>query len=136
MAHSKFPVEILTPDGAVFSDEVEMVSTQTVVGSIGVLAHHTPVLAQLVPAELRLHRSETDIVRYAQAEGYMQVADNRVLLLVEEAIEPKDLDAAQLQTRLDDARAAAARAADGSEEQARALRDARRAEAFLQVASS
>ena len=40
MAHSKFPVEVLTPEGEVFSDEVEMVSTVTVVGSVGILANH------------------------------------------------------------------------------------------------
>jgi len=135
MAHSRFPVEILTPEGEVFNDEVEMISTRTTVGSVGILAHHAPVLAQLAPTELRLYRSETDIVRFAQAEGYLQFADNHALVLVEEAIAPDALDAGELQHRLDDARAAAERADDGSEEQARALRDARRAEAFLGVLS-
>ena len=45
MARTKFRVEVLTPEGEVFNDEVEMVSTRTTVGSIGVLANHTPVLA-------------------------------------------------------------------------------------------
>ncbi len=133
MAHSRFPVEILTPEGEVFNDAVEMISTRTTVGSVGILAHHAPILAQLAPTELRLYRSDTDIVRYAQAEGYLQFADNRALLLVEEAISPESLDAGELQHRLDDARAAAERADEGSEEQARALRDALRAEAFLGV---
>ena len=87
MAHTKFPVEVLTPEGEVFNDEVEMVSTRTTVGSIGVLANHAPLLAMLEPTELRLYRSETEIVRFAQSEGYMQVADNHALLLVEEAHE-------------------------------------------------
>ena len=94
MAHTKFPVELLTPEGEVFNDEVEMVSTRTTVGLIGVLAHHEPVLAMLEPTELRLYKTECEIVRFAQAEGYLQVADNRVLLLVEEAIRPEALDAA------------------------------------------
>ena len=51
MAHEKFRVEVLTPEGEVFNDEVEMVSTRTAVGSIGVLAHHEPVLAMLDPTE-------------------------------------------------------------------------------------
>ena len=79
---------------------------------------------------------ETDIVRYAQAEGYLQFADNRALVLVEEAVAPAALDRAELQTRLDEARATAERAQDGSEKKARALRDARRAEAFLAVAGA
>ena len=68
-----------------FNDEVEMVSTRTALGSIGILAHHAPLLAMLEPTELRLYRTETEIVRFAQAEGYIQVADNHALLLVEEA---------------------------------------------------
>ena len=59
MAHEKFPAEVLTPDGEVFNDEVEMVSTRTAAGSIGVLAHHAPVLAMLDPTELRLYKSES-----------------------------------------------------------------------------
>lgn len=85
MARSKFPVEVLTPEGVVFDGEVEMVSTSTTSGSIGILAQHEPTLATLVPAELRLYRSESDIVRFQQGEGYLQFADNRALVLVQEA---------------------------------------------------
>jgi F-type H+-transporting ATPase subunit epsilon len=133
VARSKFPVEVLTPEGEVFSDEVEMLSTRTVVGSIGVLAHHEPVLARLEPTELRLYRSETEIVRFAQAEGYLQFAENRALVLVEEAIPPDQLDRPTLEGRLAEARAAAELAEEGTEQQARAERDSRRYEAFLSV---
>jgi F-type H+-transporting ATPase subunit epsilon len=135
MAHEKFPVEVLTPEGEVFSDEVEMVSTRTTIGSIGILARHEPVLATLDPTELRLYRSESEVVRFAQAEGYLQFAENRALLLVEEAIPPDALDRAALETKLSDARVAAERAQEGSEALARAQRDARRYEAFLAVES-
>jgi F-type H+-transporting ATPase subunit epsilon len=135
MARTRFPVEVLTPEGEVFSEEIEMLSTRTSVGSIGVLANHEPLLAQLEPTELRLYRSESDIVRYAQAEGYLQFSENRALVLVEEAIAPEALDRATFETRLSEARAAAERAPQDSEEKARALRDAKRNEAFLSVAS-
>jgi F-type H+-transporting ATPase subunit epsilon len=134
VAHATFPVEVLTPEGEVFNEEVEMLSTRTSVGSIGVLAGHEPVLAQLEPTELRLYRSDNDVVRFAQAEGYLQFSDNRALLLVEEAIAPEALDRAALEGRLSEARAAAERAAEGSEEKARASRDSKRCEAFLSVA--
>jgi F-type H+-transporting ATPase subunit epsilon len=133
MAHAKFPAEVLTPEGEVFSDEIELLSTRTAVGSIGVLAGHEPVLAMLEPTELRLYRSEDDIVRFAQAEGYLQFADNRALILVEEAHAPGSLDRATIETKLSEARDASERAAEDSEEQARALRDIRRYEAFLAV---
>jgi F-type H+-transporting ATPase subunit epsilon len=133
MSHTRFPVEVLTPEGEVFNEEIEMLSTITAVGSIGILANHQPLLAMLEPTELRLYRSESEIVRYAQAEGYLQFADNRALVLVEEAIAPGDLDRGLLETRLSEARAAAERAPEDSEEQARALRDIKRCEAFLAV---
>ena len=133
MAHAKFPVEVLTPEGEVFAEEIEMLSTFTAVGSIGILANHEPVLAMLEPTELRLYRSESDIVRFAQAEGYLQFAENRALVLVEEAIAPEAIDRAAFQAKLSEAQAAAERAAQGSEERARALRDATRYEAFLAV---
>jgi F-type H+-transporting ATPase subunit epsilon len=133
MARTTFPVEVLTPEGEVFSEEVEMLSTRTSIGSIGILANHEPVLMMLEPTELRLYRSDTDIVRFAQAEGYLQFAENRALVLVEEAIAPQALDRQTFETRLADARAAADSAAEGTEQQARALRDIRRYEAFLAV---
>jgi F-type H+-transporting ATPase subunit epsilon len=134
MARTKFPAEVLTPEGEVFSEEIEMISTRTSVGSIGILAGHEPVLAMLEPTELRLYRSESDVVRFVQAEGYLQFAENRALVLVEEAIAPEKLDRATYETRLSEARSAAERAEDGTEEKARALRDIRRYEAFLSVA--
>jgi F-type H+-transporting ATPase subunit epsilon len=133
MAHNRFVVEVLTPEGKIFDEEVEMVSTRTTLGLIGLLANHAPLLARLEPTELRLYRSDSDIVRYAQGEGYVQFSENRALLLVEEAIDPGGLDAAELRERVDSARAAAEAAPEGSEEQGRAQRDRRRAEAFLAI---
>jgi F-type H+-transporting ATPase subunit epsilon len=133
MARTKFPVEVLTPEGEVFSDEVEMLSTRTAVGSIGILANHAPLLAMLEPTELRLYRSESEVVRYVQAEGYLQVAENHALVLVEEAIDPDDLDRSSIESKLSDAQDALERAEDETEEKARAQRDVRRYEAFLNV---
>jgi F-type H+-transporting ATPase subunit epsilon len=134
MARTPFKVEVLTPEGEVFSDEVEMVSTRTTVGSIGILANHEPLLGLLEPTELRLYRSESEIERFAQGEGYIQVGADGVLVLVEEAMPPEQLDASDLQDRLRRAEEAAERAEDGSEEQRRAQRDRKRWEAFLRIA--
>jgi F-type H+-transporting ATPase subunit epsilon len=133
MAHAKFPAEVLTPEGEVFNEEIEMLSTFTTVGSIGILANHEPLLARLEPTELRLYRSEGEIVRFAQAEGYLQFADNRALVLVEEAIAPGEIDRQAFEAKLSDARKAAESAEQDSEEQARALRDVKRYQAFLAV---
>ncbi|MBN1529421.1 MAG: ATP synthase F1 subunit epsilon [Thermoleophilaceae bacterium] len=135
MARNSFPVEVLTPEGQVFADEVEMLSTRTTIGSIGVLANHAPLMAILEPTELRLYKSESEIVRFAQGEGYIQVVDNSALVLVEEAIAPEDMDRGAFEARLQEAREAAERAEEDSEERNRAEREVRRYEAFLEVGS-
>ena len=134
MARTKFPVEILSPEGEVWSGEVEMVSTRTSVGSIGLLANHEPVLAMLDPVELRLYESESEVLRFAQGEGYLQVANNRALLLVEEAHTEDELDAADLRDRLKRAEQEVESCEEGSEAQKKALRDKRRWETFLAIA--
>ncbi|MGZ4174435.1 MAG: ATP synthase F1 subunit epsilon [Solirubrobacteraceae bacterium] len=136
MARTKFKVEVLTPEGEVFNDEVEMVSTRTTVGSIGVLAHHTPLLAMLDPTELRLYTSESEVQRFAQAEGYMQVAENGVLILVEEAHAPDSFDVADLRERLQQAERELEAAGDDTERRRVAERDRRRLEQFVKIAES
>ncbi len=136
MARTTFRVEVLTPEGEVFNDEVEMVSTRTAAGSIGVLANHAPVLAMLDPTELRLYKTESECVRFAQAEGYMQVGENHALLLVEEAHVPSQLDAADLRERLQRAERELEEAGDDTERKRVAQRDVRRLERFLQIAQA
>jgi F-type H+-transporting ATPase subunit epsilon len=133
MARSKFAVEVLTPDGEVFADEVEMISTRTAVGSIGILARHAPLLAMLDPTELRLYRSDSDVVRFAQSEGYLQVTGNRALLLVEEARESDALDVGELRERLERAEQELENAGDDTEKRRVAQRDKHRWETFLKI---
>jgi F-type H+-transporting ATPase subunit epsilon len=134
VARTTFTAEVLTPEGEVFNDEVEMVSTRTTVGSIGILAHHQPLLGMLEPTELRLYKSESDIVTLAQGEGYVQVAEGRVLILVEEAIDPASLDVSTLREKLQTAERELEQAEDNSEAARVATRDKRRTEAFLRLA--
>ncbi len=133
MARTPFRVEVLTPEGEVFNDEVEMLSTRTSVGSVGILAHHQPLLALLDPTELRLYRSETDVERFAQGEGFLQVTRDSVLVLVDEVAPHDRLNPADLQERLRAAQDRLAAAEDGSEEQRQAQRDVRRYEAWQKV---
>jgi F-type H+-transporting ATPase subunit epsilon len=130
----KLSVEVLTPEGEVFKGDVVQVSTRTAVGEIGILANHVPILAALEPAELRLHVSDSEVERYAQAHGWLQVFANQALLLVEEAIPPDRLDAGRLQEQIKDAEQRLSDAEEGSAAYERAEKDRRRAEAFLAVA--
>ena len=134
MARTPFIVEVLTPEGEAFNDEVEMVSTRTSVGSIGILANHAPLLGMLDPTELRLYKSDSDVIRYAQGEGFLQIYGNRALLLVDEIFEIDELDSGNLEDRLRRAEDEIEKSEEDTEERRAAERDKRRYEAFLKIA--
>jgi F-type H+-transporting ATPase subunit epsilon len=127
-------VEVLTPEGEVWGGEVRQVSTRTAVGELGILANHAPLLASLEPTELRLHVSDSETKRYAQAHGWLQVFGNHAKLLVEEALDPGELNAGTLKEQLADAEQRLAESEEGSGAYARAEKDRDRAEAFLAIA--
>jgi F-type H+-transporting ATPase subunit epsilon len=129
-----FDVKVLTPEGEVFSGDVQQVSTRTGTGEIGIRARHAPLLGALEPTELRLTISEGEVERYAQAHGWLQVFGNHALLLVEEAVPPDELDPSALREQLEDAEQRLGEADDDSAAHDRAEKDRRRAEAFLQIA--
>jgi F-type H+-transporting ATPase subunit epsilon len=130
----KLNAEVLTPEGPVFRGEVEQVSTRTTVGEIGVLANHVPLIARLVPAELRLHITESETRRWAQAEGWLEVFANHAVVLVGEAIPPDQLDTTELRGRVEDAEARIGETEEGSSAREQAELDKRRAETFIEVA--
>jgi F-type H+-transporting ATPase subunit epsilon len=134
--HDKLEAQVLTPEGEVFSGELVQLSTKTTVGEVGILARHIPMIARLVPAELRLHKSESEIETYAQGEGWLEVFANRARVLIAEAIPPDRLDAGDLRGRLEDAEQRLKEAEDGSAAAEQAERDRARAEAFIQIAES
>jgi F-type H+-transporting ATPase subunit epsilon len=130
----KLHARVLTPEGEVFDGELEQLSTKTQTGEIGILARHVPVLARLVPSELRLHKSEGDVERYATAEGWLQVFANRATVLVSEAVPPDELDAGELRDRVSEAEDRLNEAEEGSAAADQAEREKLRAEAFLEIA--
>ena len=134
MPEHSVEVRVLTPEGEVFTGAVEQVSTRTSVGEIGILANRVPVLARLLPTELRLHMPDGEVRRWAQAEGWLQVFANRATVLVGEAIPPENLDTGELRSRVEDAQARLRESEEGSGAHQQAEKDKARAEAFLAVA--
>jgi F-type H+-transporting ATPase subunit epsilon len=134
MPRTPFTVEVLTPEGEAFNDEVELLSTYTTVGSIGVLANHQPLLTLLEPTELRLHRSDSEVVRFAQGEGFLQMSGTHALVLVDEVFPIDELNAGAMRDRLHEAEQRVERAEEDSEERRQAERDRRRYEAFSRLA--
>jgi F-type H+-transporting ATPase subunit epsilon len=131
-----FEAQVLTPEGEVFSGELVQVTTRTTAGEVGILARHIPMVARLVPAELRLYKSESDVDSYAQGEGWLEVFANRVRVLISEARDREQLDTADLRSRLEDAEQRLKEAEEGSAAAEQAERDRARCEAFIQIAES
>ncbi|MFN8152003.1 MAG: ATP synthase F1 subunit epsilon [Solirubrobacterales bacterium] len=136
----KLQAEVLTPEGKVFEGEAFQISTRTVVGEIGIRARHAPMLARLVPHELRIFEDASDFdsseggQRFASAEGWLEVFANKVTVLVGEAMRPDDLDTAELKARLEDAEQRLSEAEEDSAQYAAAEQSKARAEAFLEIA--
>ncbi len=135
-----FRAEVLTPHGKVYEGEMFQISARTVVGEVGIRARHAPMLARLVPHELRLFESESDFgatngaKRFAAAEGWLEVFANKVTVLVTEAVDPGSLDSADLKARAEDAEMRLEEAEEGSAAHQTAEQDKVRAEAFLEIA--
>jgi len=126
--------QVLTPEGEVFSGDLRQLSTRTAVGEVGILARHAPMVARLVPAELRLHTPDGEVQRYAQGEGWLEVFANRARVLIAEAIPPDQLEAGELRERLDEAEQRLSDAEEGSAAHELAEREKARVQAFLDIA--
>ena len=102
-----FEVSLVTPDGAAFEGEVEMVVVPGDAGEIGVLARHAPLVAMLKAGSTRIYRDRDsgEVVEFATGAGFFKVEQDRALALVEDAVEARDIDAGRAQEQLDAARA-------------------------------
>ena len=101
----RFAVSLVTPDGAVFDDEAEMLIVPGAAGEIGVLARHAPLVAMLKAGSTRIHRSETEVLEFATGPGFFKVEQDRALALVDDAISAREIDADRAHRQLEEARA-------------------------------
>ena len=137
----RIDAKVLTPEGEVFQGELFQVSARTVTGEVGVRARHAPMLARLLPSEIRLYETESDFSSgkaeaYIAAAGWLEVFANHVNVLVEEAHEPGSLDASELKERIADAEQRLEEADEESAAAETAKADLERAEAFLKATES
>lgn len=134
----KLEARVLTPEGEIFKGELFQLSTRTAVGDIGVRARHAPLVARVVPAELRLHETSSAEPEqtFAQGEGWLEIFANRATLLIAEAHPPDALEAGELRERIDEAKRKLDEAEGGSAASEAATRELVRAEAFLAIAES
>jgi len=107
VAEKTFELSLVTPEGAAFEGEVEMLVVPGDAGEIGVLARHAPLVAMLKAGSTRIYRDRDsgEVVEFATGAGFFKVEQDRALALVEDAVEARDIDAARAQEQLDAARA-------------------------------
>jgi F-type H+-transporting ATPase subunit epsilon len=104
-AHPNFDIALVTPDGAVFDGEAQMIVVPGAAGEIGVLARHAPLVATLKAGSTRIHLSETEIVEFATGPGFFKVELDRALALVDDAVNVKEIDDARARAQLETAQA-------------------------------
>lgn len=84
-----FRVELVSPEEDLFTGEAEFLRAETVEGEIGILTGHTPILAQLVPCEVKVRMTDGQESMFRIGGGFMTVKENRAIILAEEAEEPE-----------------------------------------------
>jgi F-type H+-transporting ATPase subunit epsilon len=107
VAGKTFELSLVTPEGAAFEGEVEMLVVPGDAGEIGVLARHAPLVAMLKAGSTRIYRDRDsgDVVEYATGPGFFKVEQDRALALVDDAVEAREIDTARAQEQLEAARA-------------------------------
>jgi F-type H+/Na+-transporting ATPase subunit beta len=130
----RLAVRVLTPEGPVYTGDVTMVVAPSVLGEVGILPRHAPLIAFLKVGETRLKTMEDTEVVLATSEGYLSVEEDQVLVLVEQAEEADAIDRARAEAAL--RRAEEGVEAAGDDEVARGAAESarRRAENRLRVA--
>jgi len=104
-AHPKFDVALVTPSGAVFDGEAEMVVVPGAAGEIGVLARHAPLVATLKAGSTRIYLDQSEIMEFATGPGFFKVELDRALALVDDAVNVKEIDDARARSQLEAAQA-------------------------------
>jgi F-type H+-transporting ATPase subunit epsilon len=99
-----FDVSLVTPDGAAFEGEAEMIIVPGAAGEIGVLARHAPLVATLKAGSTRIYETRGASPReFATGPGFFKVELDRALALVDDAVEASEIDRERAQRQLDEA---------------------------------
>jgi F-type H+-transporting ATPase subunit epsilon len=110
-----FDLSVVTPDGAAFEGEAEMVIVPGAAGEIGVLARHAPLVAMLKAGEIRV-KAGNEWQSFAAGPGYFKVQQDRAIALVDDAVRAEEIDIEEARREAEEARAALERADAGDDE--------------------
>jgi len=105
VARRRFDVSLVTPEGAAYEGDAEMIVVPGAAGEIGVLARHAPLVATLKAGSTRVHVSEGDVQEYATGPGFFKVELDRAIALVDDAVLATEIDDARAKAQLEEAKA-------------------------------
>jgi F-type H+-transporting ATPase subunit epsilon len=105
--HPLFSVSVVTPEGAAFEGDAEMLIVPGAAGEIGVLARHAPLVATLKAGSTRIYRDRAseDVLEFATGPGFFKVELDNAIALVDDAVDVKQIDDARAQAQLEAAKA-------------------------------
>jgi F-type H+-transporting ATPase subunit epsilon len=101
----QFSVSLVTPDGAAFEGEAELIIVPGAAGEIGVLARHAPLIATLKAGSTRIHPGGPEVLVFATGPGFFEVLEDRAIALVDDAVEASKIDGARARAQLEAAQA-------------------------------
>jgi F-type H+-transporting ATPase subunit epsilon len=104
MAEKTFKLEVVTPERLVLKQEAASIVVPGVEGSLGILAHHAPVMAELSLGEVRVRDKDGKTTRYAVSGGFMEVAANTVRILADTFESAEEIDVARAEAAVQRAR--------------------------------
>jgi F-type H+-transporting ATPase subunit epsilon len=101
--HRRFEVSLVTPEGAAYEGECEMLIVPGAAGEIGILARHAPLVAMLKAGSTRVHVHENEVLEFATGPGFFKVEQDRALALVDDAVDAREIDTDRAQRQLEEA---------------------------------
>jgi F-type H+-transporting ATPase subunit epsilon len=128
-------IDIVTPKGSILDTSATVVTVPSVLGEMGLMPGHLPIIAALQPGRLTVESAEGDHV-FAVDRGFVEMARDHINVITEAALKPDEIDIAQVKADRDAAIAAAKSEEGNATAQESRLLAERRAEALLAVAES
>ena len=91
---STLTLEVVTPAGTVYSDNVQMVTLPGVAGQMGIYPQHVPLITQMVPGEMIVRKDGRELF-IATGEGLIEITARRVAILTDLAVPADRIDEAK-----------------------------------------
>lgn len=101
--NATYPIRLVTPEGMAFEGDVQMAIATSAAGELGIMARHTPLVADLKMGRVSIQLPSSEWRHFATSEGFLQVHDSTAMVLVEEAVDANAIDLREADELINDA---------------------------------